>query len=329
MKCAIWLLGASILSVATLASSQNTNVGSHSSQSDLTVRVRLQSEEPPPTPLQVQLRTVDGIPLFQDFTHDDGRVDFRNVYEGQYRITVSGTGYTTYTAEPFTILHNEHSHSEVVYVVPKAKAGEASSPGTVSAYDLKVPGKAKEKLEQAAKEFSAGRADKAIETLLRAIEIYPPYAQAYNNLGVALIGKGDLAGAAQAFEQSLKINEKFAPGMVNLARLELRQQNIERAGALADKALSLEPNSLAALAILAHVKFYQGSFGDAVGMVNRIHGMPHEDFAEVHLVAAEAYQKEGKNDEALNECRLFLKEAPKSPKAQQVRNAMKSIEARK
>jgi len=279
--------------------------------------------------VQVQLVTDDGIALTQDFSHDDGRVEFRMINEGRYRIRVSGSGFETTTTDPFTILHNEHLHNEIVYITPTQKAQPSSAQPLVSAYDLNVPEKAREHLEKAADAFAKGEVDKAIESIRKAIDIYPQYAQAYNNLGVALISKGDPTGAERAFADALNINDKFVPAMINVARMRFKTQNLVQAAELVQKSVALEPNNLEALALWANIAFYQGNYSDVTNAVNRIHALPHEGFAEAHLIAAEAYQKQEKNDQSLNECSLFLKEAPNSPRAEQVRRGMKVIASRK
>jgi Tfp pilus assembly protein PilF len=177
-------------------------------------------------------------------------------------------------------------------------------------------------------QFEAGSADEAIKSLKAAIAIYPQYARAYNNLGIVLISKGDLAGAGKAFDDSLKADGKFVPAMINSARLSFRQQDLPKAHGFADRALTVEPLNPEALTLLANVQFYEGKYADAAATVIRIHAVPHEGYAEAHLIAAEAYRKTGNNRQAIEECNLFLKEDPKNPRAEQVRNAMKQLEAK-
>lgn len=310
------------------ASSQAINPGTRPSQSDLTVRLRLPNEQPPPYPIEVQLLTVSGLPVSETFSHGDGRADFRDVPEGNYRLRVSGADYETVLSEPFSILHNEHMHTEAVHVTPKPPKGTQPGSNPISASELQVPEKARNLFQKSVEQFEAGAADYAIQSLKAAIAVYPAYARAYNNIGIVLISKGDLAGAKKAFGDSLKADEKFVPAMINAARLALRQQDLPQAQGYAERAIALEPLNPEALTLLATAQFYQGKYENAVTTVNRIQTVPHEGFADAHLIAAEAYQKTGNNRQALDECRLFLKENPNSPRAEQVRSAMKVLEAR-
>lgn len=303
------------------------NPGAHPSQSDLTVRVKLQNEQEPPYPAQVQLIRSDGVAITQDFTHD-GRTDFRSINEGTYRLRVGGAEYVTFTSEPFTILHNEHQHNETVHVELKTTPAEKANK-LISATELQVPQQARDLFQRSVEQFDGGKVEEAIQSLQAAIAIYPQYARAYNNLGIILISKSDLAGAGGAFEKALKADDKFIPPMINLARLSLHQQSPEKAQTFAEEALAIEPLNPEALTLLATAQFYQARFQDSVATVNRIHAVPHEGFAEAHLIAAEAYQKTGNNRQAIEECKLFLKEDPKSPRAEQVRNGIKVLEMRK
>lgn len=306
---------------------QAPSPNTHASQSDLSIRVHLPNEQPPPYPIQVELISSSGIPITQAFTHGDGRADFRDITEGTYRVRVSGSDYVTITSDPFTILHNEHLHNESIHINPKP-ANDQKPNKPISAGELQIPEKARNLLQKAAQQFDNGAADEAMQSLRSAIVIYPQYAQAYNNLGVVLISKDDAPGAMEAFQKALKADEKFVPALINVARLQVRQHDLPKAQISVEQALTNEPLNPEALTLLANVQFYQGHYPEAVAAVNRLHAAPHESFADAHLVAAEALQKTGNNRQAIEQCRLFLKENPNSPRAEQVRNAIKVLAAR-
>jgi tetratricopeptide (TPR) repeat protein len=152
-------------------------------------------------------------------------------------------------------------------------------------------------------------------------------AQAYNNLGVILINQGDKTAAKAAFDKAVQIDDQFAPGYVNLARLLVSNHESE-AIAVLQKALIIDPNNLEGLALQARVQFNKGEFEEALATVNKVHAMPHEHFADVHLIAAEIYQKQNRNAEAVAESETYLKEFPDSPRASQVRQAIAQIRSR-
>lgn len=317
-----------LLLFAASAIAQAPSLNTHPSQSDLTIRVHLPNEQPPPYPIQVELMSDSGIPITQSFTHGDGRADFRDVPEGTYRVRVSGSDYVTVMTDAFTILHNEHLHTENVHINVKPSPDQKPNK-PISANELQVPEKARNLLQKALQQFDAGASEDAIQSLRAALSIYPQYAQAYNNLGIVLISKEDTQGAMNAFQKALKADPKFVPAMINVARLHVREHDLPKAQASLETVLTSEPLNAEALTLLANVQFYQAHYPEAVAAVNRLHAAPHAGFADAHLVAAEALQKTGNNQQAIEQCQLFLKESPNSPRAEQVRNAIKVLEARK
>ena len=299
---------------------------------DLYVRVRLPDDRPYLVPVQVQILSVDGIATSEGFTRDEGLAEFHDIHEGRHSIRLSGDGIETTTSNSFEIIVNERTHSEYVYVKlivkDKENAGTQNGKPTVSSQELNVPKRAKNELEKGMDAFNKGDTKMAVANFEKAIEIYPQYAQAYNNLGVVRIAQGDKPGSKQAFTRAVKINDHFAPGYVNLARMALVDNMLADAAPLLEKALAIDPNNLEGLALQARVQFLGGLYEQALVTVNKVHSLPHVRFAEVHLVAAEVYQKQDRNADAITECQMYLKEFPDSPRAAQVRQAMSQIQAR-
>ena len=198
---------------------------------------------------------------------------------------------------------------------------------TVSSEELGVPPRARDEMGKGMDAFSKGDVNSATAHIQKAIEIFPRYASAYYNLGVIYVGQGDKAAAEKQFEKSVEVNEHFVPGYLSLARLRFSSREAE-ALSLLQKALTIDPNNVEGLALLARIQFDKNDFDSALATVKMAHALPHDHFAEIHLIAAEIYQKQSRNAEAIAESELYLKEYPDSPRAQQVRNAMQQIQSR-
>jgi Tfp pilus assembly protein PilF len=295
----------------------------------LTVRIKLPNDQPIATAAQVQLISGMGSAISETFTHADGRVEFNDVAPGLYRLRVSGTDIETTTSDSFDIGDNDRTHSEIVYVNP-TRVGSAVAAGTptISSQQLNIPEKARIEMEKGMDAFSKGDSKKAAANMEKAIAMFPKYARAYNNLGVIRVNQGDKTAAKAAFEKSVQLDDHFAPGFVNLARL-IVSNNESEATTMLQKALAIDPSNLEGLALQARMQFTRGEFQEALATINKVHAMPHENFADVHLIAAEIYQKENRNAEALAESESYLKEYPDSPRALQVREAMAQIKSRK
>lgn len=101
--------------------------------------------------------------------------------------------------------------------------------------------------------FGADGGRAAMQQLRAALSQNPYYAEIRNDLGVALVRSGDLAGASREFEAAAQGRRAFVDPLVNLAALAL--QRGDRAGAqrLVGEALARDPGSERALALEAEL----------------------------------------------------------------------------
>jgi len=91
--------------------------------------------------------------------------------------------------------------------------------------------------------FGAAGARAAVSELTLALGQNPYYAEIRNDLGVALIRTGDVAGAARAFEQASSGSRKFVDPLLNLAALAVRKGDRDEAIRRIDEALARDPGS--------------------------------------------------------------------------------------
>ena len=68
------------------------------------------------------------------------------------------------------------------------------------------------------------RHDSAIDSYKQALKIKPDYADAYNNMGVALRNKGELEAAIDSYKQALKIKPDYAEAYNNMGIALLRNK---------------------------------------------------------------------------------------------------------
>jgi tetratricopeptide (TPR) repeat protein len=113
----------------------------------------------------------------------------------------------------------------------------------------------------------AGRSDEAIAHYERALAIRPEYAPAFNNLGTALMAKGDIAGAVVAFRESLRLQpnstqarDLLAAAQYDLGTALLSQGDYSRAESLFNETLRLKPNDAEA----------HNNLGIALASMNRL-----------------------------------------------------------
>jgi len=93
--------------------------------------------------------------------------------------------------------------------------------------------------------------DKALESAERLHKRMPDNPMAQNLMGAAYLGKEDLVKARETFEAALKIKSDFHPARMNLAQLDIREGNLDRAVKNYRLILQDDPKHLGALLAMA------------------------------------------------------------------------------
>lgn len=184
-----------------------------------------------------------------------------------------------------------------------------SDRGTVSATGLMVPKKAQKEIDKGNEALADKKLAEAKIHFEKAIEIYPQFDQAYNNLGVVLVETGDLDAAKKAFEKALELNDKFARAYVNLARLAMRTSDFTTASGLLKNSLSIEPLNPDALSMACQAEVMSQNYDEVIVLAKRLHGVPHQGMPICHFGAGLAYQNLDRPGNAIDEYNLYLQEA--------------------
>ena len=260
--------------------------------------------------------------MSERLTNQDGQVEF-SAWSGLHRIRVTGADIRPYEGE-FEIAPEESFHLEYVTVQRKTE-GQASSPegqGTIPAIRLKTPDEAKKEFEKGSEALKQQQWESSRKHFQAAIDLYPDYDLAYNGLGTACWQLNDTPGARAAFLKAIQLNEQFAEAHRNLAHILLRERNYEELAGHLNLSLKVDPANTWALAYAAYAELQLNRFQEAADHARRVHGLPHEKMAWVHMVAGYALEGLGRKQEAAAEFKLYLKEDPKGSDVKHAQEAL-------
>jgi tetratricopeptide (TPR) repeat protein len=289
---------------------------------EIKVHVTYQNERPVPAGTRCTLLSTGETPLTSSFTDDGGIASFRNLRLGNYKVHVEGPGLVSLTTPWIQLMQSAGMHQEWIHVSPSESGPEAVSE------EAEIPEKARKEVDKGMELMDKHEMDKATEHFQKALAIYPKYARAWNNVGVIKAKAGDRAGAKQAWQNAIEGDDRFSFAYFNLARMSIADKQPDEAEALLSKGLRSDPKNPEGLFLLSSAQFLQSHFEQAVLTARRVHIGEHKQFADAHLVAAQALVKLNKNGDALEEYNTYLKEFPDSPKAAQVRQSMAQLQAK-
>ncbi len=305
------------------------NIPNTSSQPRMTrLEIQLTSDGTRPLPVQalVQLSLMSGGTIQENYTDMDGRVSFSVPPAQNYQVRVTGPGIET-SQSSFELFDGESFHHQAVVVKLTADAKANLPGGMVSAAMLNVPAKARHEYDKGMELMEKGKLPDAKKHLEKAIEIYPNFDWAFNNIGVIDMRTNDVAGARDAFTRAVTINSKNFDANRNLARLKLRDNDYDGAKILLKNALTSKPDDAETLGMLSFTELKTDQYDQALLDSEKVHKDGHDAFPLAHLVAASVRESKGDLPGAQKQYEMYLKEAPDSPQAQVAKQGLQRIQA--
>jgi len=272
------------------------------------------------------LKGINGSTVAVTTTNTSGTAEFSDLDPGQYEAVVSGDGIQAASSGAIEVDDWNVFQSQTVVVKRITTAGADSPESQIRAADLKVPPKAAREYDRGNHELQSKNWDKAVEHFNKAIEIYPPFTAAYNNLAVCYGQMGQRDQQRKILEKALDIDQKCVPVLLNLSDIDLKTGNFNEAGTLIERALESEPKNIEALYYLAQWDLTQGQYELAIAAAKKVHAAQHSEFASVHFTAASAYEHEGRINDAIAELQTFLQEVPQGPRAESAKKAIAALQ---
>ena len=264
------------------------------------------------------------------YTNDRGEADFGAVPIGDYHVEVSGNDIETTNSDTFEVDSRKISQSQYVTVRRVEGAGPeviSAHSAAVSAADLKVSDKARKELDKANEAMALHDWKKAKEHFDKALAIEPNYVTAYSNLAVLYAKLDDVPNEEQALKKAVSLDGHFGPALLNYAKLSIRQKNYPQAESLLEKEVAVDPNNPESLLLLADAQYMDRHFEAAIASALKAHTASKDHPTFVHYIAARAYQQQNRQQDALTQFQQFLKEEPKGPRADFVRNSIKKMQS--
>ena len=198
---------------------------------------------------------------------------------------------------------------------------------SVSALDLKAPGKAKHEYEQGYQLLMQNKLKAAVEHLTKAITIYPKFVAAHNALGTAYLNLGQNEQALAEFTQSVALDDHLPNSYLNLGCTQLALNRYPAAEDSLRKASSIAPLDLQLKVALAYAEFANHDYPAVLATAQQVHKGKHPGAAVVHFFAAGAWESQDNLSEAQREMETLLHEDPKSVSADQFRQVLAEIKA--
>ena len=322
------------LLVASTVFAQGANV--------LEGKVVLPSGTQPPNPVRVKL-TYNGRAIHETFTDLSGRFSFPGLSRGTYQLTAEGDGIsfetTTVYAQVSAFGGAPQSFTQDIQLRPIVHKGIAAT-GVINAFTQDVPPAAKQALDAGMKLAAEGNTEAAVESMQKAIKIFPKYFEAHLQLGNTFLKVNQFNEAIAELDLAREINPNDERAYQSFGLLLMRQRNFAVAVMVFAEAGRLNPQNPTNAVMRATALIHQAAntSDSAPSTEDRAHLLSRAEVAMSQaatlsenkvkpdsLTLAVFHELKGQPERAAAELESYLKKTPTLKNSEAIQNEIKRL----
>jgi tetratricopeptide (TPR) repeat protein len=255
------------------------------------------------------------------FTNATGGFEFHELPRGGYEVVASsGAGEDQ---QFVNVLSGEYNLS---LRLPGMTA-DGSGDDTVSLANLKVPDKAKNELEKARRFLNKQKMDAARDAALKAIAIYPDYAEAHNFLGLLDLREHKVQDALAEIQKATQLDTHSPMAFYGLGVTYDVLGRYDDALHALDSSLRLSPNLWQTHYELGRAYLGKHDFNAALREGDKVLALAPAEYFPAHLVRAQALLGLQQYPQAIAELETYLKHEPQGPSAAEARETLDRVKA--
>jgi tetratricopeptide (TPR) repeat protein len=269
--------------------------------------------------VRVTLNNVRG-KLDTIFTDNQGQFEFRNLVPGEYTVEVEGDNIRFETSSERVGVFR--GGTSVVNVAIKEKAGATrpmDSVVSVGEISADVPGKARKEFDRATKFYKEGKLAESIDHLKRAIEIYPRFLMAHNDLGAQLLEQGNLDEAIAELRRAIEVDPKAFNPYLNLGIALVKKRQFAEAVTALRTALSLSSDSPGANLYLGIASLNVKDLQGAERQLKTAYDLGGASYAISFFYLGQVYVQTGDRARARHAFESYLEHEPTAANAPEAR----------
>jgi Tfp pilus assembly protein PilF len=276
-----------------------------------------------PAGSNVTLATMSGEIAAQTQLDSSGAFRISDLQKVRYVLTIKAPGFQTYQQE-VNLKYTAEDEFEIIMLTPVSTQVRRPPPALT---DLKAPKDARKEFEKGQQALEKKNPKKAEGYLESAVKVYPCYARAQTDLGLALSTLRKFGKAEEALRKAIECDPGFLDSYTVLGQLLNAEKHYSESEAVLEKGVRLSPGAWQFYAELGTAKFGQGKYRSAADQFQKAEEMTPPPPADIHVKLANSFVKMRSFDRAYGEMAAYLKADPKGGFAPRIRQIMTQMKA--
>lgn len=275
--------------------------------------------------LQVELLNDMESVISRTKTDNAGLFQFRRLSTGvfQVRVQTYGTSYVSQTKR--VQLERTRAFEQVDFVLgTRQTASMSTTAGAV--FVQEVPENARKEFERGSGLLeNADRRKEGIDTLKKAIEIFPNYFAALELLGTEYVKQRDYEPAIIVLTKAVEINRRAYPSLYALSVAQQSLKQLDNAVESMRRAITLNPGSANANLWFGMLLRQSGKLGEAETYLRQADKLAESKSPDAHWQLALLLNDLKRYREAADELELFLKVQPDSKDVELIKKLIQRL----
>lgn len=276
--------------------------------------------------VSIRLRTMTRGDMIST-SDDNGNFMFRGVPSGDYTLVIDKEKDFEPFSQNVSVIQPRGMPPQTYYLsVRLIRRTETVTKPAVLNIDLaKVPKPALDLYNKAKELAQNGDRRGAITQLEAAIAKYSSFLLAYNEMGVQYLYLNELTKADDALQAALKIDPKAYTPTVNRGIVLFTMKRYGEAAPVLRRAVEMKSDQAVGHYFLGQTLANLGRFDEAEKELLLSVQLGGEEMKEAHRILAILYSSKGDKKRAADELETYLRLAPTTPDAEQLRAVVRKL----
>jgi tetratricopeptide (TPR) repeat protein len=259
-------------------------------------------------------------------TDDRGQFVFSGLSSGNYTIIFDGDNDFQTASQQVEVLQTRGRQTYNISIRLVENKKITAKPEVINKSAIGIPKKALDFYQKSLPLSKDGKYKEAIEQLKLAIDEYPKFTMAFNEIAVQYLKLNELEKAEEAILNALKIDAEAYEPLVNYGIVLFRLKKYAESEAVLKNVLKLKDSAVAyyylgrALTALEKYNDAEKAFFSAIKLGEG--GMN-----EAYRMLANMYIAQGDNKKALEQLTTYLNLVPNAPDAEHLRQVIEQLKS--
>ncbi len=278
-------------------------------------------DDKPLKDVRVELHDNNGMTVGSAYTNVSGGFEFSQVRAASYRI-VASLGL----AEAQDTVDATHSQETVRLRLPvTSKPNDGIGNNSVSVAQFKVPEAARTEYIKARDASAAQKPTEAQKHLVKALTIYPNYAEALTLRGLLKLDNRDLAGAVDDLDKAVQCDGNYALAYLVMGSVLNLESKFDDAIRALERGQTLAPNSWQAYFEMGKALMGKAQYPRALQQFDGALSIVADKYPSIHLYKANAMVEMNDLPGAASELQAYLVKDPKGPNVEEARRMLEQV----